>query len=505
MYNESTFIPKILLCGDEAEFFARVGNRPFKLVGHLEVFGEVNGQQFNLAKDGKIFFGGKLQDFNELRKNLALGVIDYVIFNSLRVYSIIRNYALSQNFVSTKIVTLEFFKTLPTEFFYDIYAEQKLMAQFKNLNIRTLLDVDGYFARGQLFTKPDDFTEIDCITDKPLPPITENFFAHVYKDFAQVGFKRYDAALIIERAPVDLNAMFIFLKNYTDLIIIFVRKSSGLADKFFAAKKKFARLRVMRMETGTWFFINRRTKPQDFCMYVVTHKPTPHEDKLPEGYKLIHAGHVNAKEDFGYLGDDTGDNISRLNLYINEITALYWFWKNTTHEIVGLCHYRRFFTTADDDAFAYEKILTRDAALELLERYDIIAAKLNCEMIIQRELVQNDCGKKLATMGESILRKHILKAQPDYLDAFDAVIDSMTFYKCNMFITRRNVLDAYCKWLFSFLIDATEEVLRGAKLQNLPWSPRRLMSFLAERMLTVWLIKNRLRIKELDIMFIKDL
>ena len=111
----------------------------------------------------------------------------------------------------------------------------------------------------------------------------------------------------------------------------------------------------------------------------------------------------------------------------------------------------------------------------------------------------------MATVGENILKKHIMHAQPDYLDAFEFVMNSTTLYKCNMFVTRRNVFDAYCKWLFSFLIDATEEALRVVNLQNLPWSPRRLMSFLAERMLTVWLMKNRLRIKELKIMQVEGL
>ena len=367
-----------------------------------------------------------------------------------------------------------------------------------------MLDVDGYFARGHLLIKPDDFTEIDCIIDEPLPPIKENIYTHTYKNFAQVGFKRYDAAMIIEREPQDFFPLFAMLENYTDFVITFARTGSELAKYLLAAQNNFERLRLLQLESGTWFLIERRINPQDFCMYVVTHKPTPHEGKLPEGYKIIHAGRAQSK-DLGYLGDNTGDNISRLNLYINEITALYWFWKNTSHEIVGLSHYRRFFTESDDATFAYEKILTRDAAMKILDRYDIITATLNCEMIIQRELIQNDCGKQLATIGESILRKHMLTAQPDYLDAFDAVMNSMTFYKCNMFVTRRNVFDAYCKWLFSFLIDATEEALRTVQLQNLPWSPRRLMSFLAERMFTVWLMKNRLRIKELDIMFIRDL
>lgn len=503
MYSELTFVPKILLCGDEAEFFARVGNRPFKLVGHLEVFGIVNGQQFNLAEDGKVFFGGRLQEFIELRKFLADGAVDFVIFNNLRVYSIIRNYAIKQGFVSTKIITLEFFKALPVEFFYDIYAEQNILAQLKNLNVRTLLDVDGYFERGQLLTKPDDFTEIDCIIEEPLLPIKENIYAHTYKDFAQVGFKRYDAALIIEREPQDFFPLFTMLENFTDFVITFARAGSDLAKYLLAAQKRFANLRILQLESGTWFLIERRTKPQDFCVYVVTYKDIK-LDEPPEGYKIIQGGREQGK-DLGYLGDDTGDNISRLNVYLNELTALYWMWKNTSHTVIGLNHYRRFFTESDDTTFASDKILTRDAALKILDRYDMIISTLTCEMIIQRELIQNDCGKQLTTIAEKILKKHLLRAQPDYAEAFDEMMESLTLYRSHLFITRKNILDAYCTWLFSFLIDATEEILRTVNLAAMPFSPRRLVAFFAERMLTLWLKKNRLRIKELNFMFIRDL
>ena len=504
MFGELSFVPKILLCGDEAEFFSRVNERPFKIVGHVKFFGEVDGKPLNVFRDSKVYLNGTLQHVNELLKSIVRGDVDYLVFNALREFHTVFNALKSAGFQSPKIITLEQFNTLPKEFFCDTDAEKKLMAQFKNLNIRTLLDVDGYFAKGRLFTKGDnDLTAIDCITDKPLLPIKENLYAHAYKNFSKVGFKRYDAALIVERPPMDFLAAFTFLKNFSDRLITFARNGSKLQRYIAGSKKSFSEIKSLRTAGGKWFFLTRHKPPENFCMYVITHKPVFYEDKLPEGYKLIHAGRaLNA--DLGYLGDDTSDNISALNPYLNEITALYWMWKNTSNEIIGLSHYRRFFTTADDDAFAYEKILTRDAALKILRDYDIITTFYSGEKN-QREYIELDCGSKLAKLGESIIKKYLLQAQPDYLGAFDYVLSAMTFYMCNMFVTRRNIFDAYCKWLFSFLLDATEEILRTMNFETLQSKQRRVMGFFSERMMTTWLIKNRLRIKELDIMFIKDL
>ncbi|EOJ2249152.1 DUF4422 domain-containing protein, partial [Campylobacter jejuni] len=57
-------------------------------------------------------------------------------------------------------------------------------------------------------------------------------------------------------------------------------------------------------------------------------------------------------EDFEWMcenmiGDDTGDNISHLNRYLNELTGIYWAWKNYDKlgnpDYIGYEHYRRHF------------------------------------------------------------------------------------------------------------------------------------------------------------------
>ena len=78
-------------------------------------------------------------------------------------------------------------------------------------------------------------------------------------------------------------------------------------------------------------------------MYVVTHKQVD----IPEiaGYKPIVVG-KNEVSYSDFVRDNTGDNIAEKNPNYCELTALYWMWKNDQKsDLVGLSHYRRFFST----------------------------------------------------------------------------------------------------------------------------------------------------------------
>ena len=70
------------------------------------------------------------------------------------------------------------------------------------------------------------------------------------------------------------------------------------------------------------------------CTIVVaTHKPY----RMPPDpcYLPLHVGKAG-KEEMGFAGDDTGENISRKNPYYCELTGLYWLWKNVHTDYKGL-------------------------------------------------------------------------------------------------------------------------------------------------------------------------
>ena len=103
-------------------------------------------------------------------------------------------------------------------------------------------------------------------------------------------------------------------------------------------------------------------------IFAMTHKQfdVPKE----ELYIPMHVGHAQAKQEYGYLGDDTGDNISDLNCYYAELSGVYWVWKNYTEaDYVGICHYRRFLTNEENKAFTQEQYEA------LLQKYDLITTK----------------------------------------------------------------------------------------------------------------------------------
>ena len=417
--------------------------------------------------------------------------------------------------VRSQLVSLREFKIIPTNAFYDVDSDHQLMKILKSSGIKILLDVDAHFAKSQLLTKgTNDFTEIDCISEEELLPIKENIYRRVYKKFSDCQFRHYDAALVYGRTNIDFTATFSALDGMTDDVITFARYDSDF-EKYLAANLNFfERIDFVPSFAGRWFICRRHKRPKDFAMYVVTHKKLPieHVEKLPEGYKIIHAGRA-ISQDLGYLGDDTGENISHLNPYLSEFTALYWMWKNTNHSIIGLSHYRRFFTESEekpfteinDFNFSHEKILTKDAAIKLLEDYDIIVTLLAQHYTTQFEDLKDNFGNELAVLIKNILKEKLLKLYPDYEKIFDYVMNSPTYYECHMFITRKAVFEKYCKWLFSFALDTFNEVSQKVSLEKFSIYDKRVVAHFTERMMTVWLIKNRLRVKEINKMFVSDI
>ena len=227
-------------------------------------------------------------------------------------------------------------------------------------------------------------------------------------------------------------------------------------------------------------------------IYVVTHKKVDLTKlELDKCYRLIRVGKYSEEESV-LLSDRTGENISDKNSNYCELTALYWIWKNERiANWVGLCHYRRYFTMSK---LVTDKssILSQEQVQKLLSKYDVVVPQKEYSYrgAYQAYL---DCGreKDIETTADVIQ-----KLYPEYMDSFQKeFIESAGGYPANMIICRKDVLNQYCKWLFSILF----EVEKNTNIKGYTEQEARIYGYLSERLLGVWLAKQNLKVKQLKI------
>lgn len=229
-------------------------------------------------------------------------------------------------------------------------------------------------------------------------------------------------------------------------------------------------------------------------IYVLTHKEI--EEKYdPLLYKPILNGSANSKKDYGYIRDDSGDNISKLHDNYSELTSEYWAWKNSKADVIGFCHYRRWFVKN----LRVEK-LDKSDILNDLEEYDIILPDksfFNQTLYdIQKELdVTNpnyDATYDDYFKVEDILEKYF----PEYSKFYKDVMNGKEMWAFNFFISNREIANNYFEWLFEVLNRLGEEI----DLSKYDSRDSRVFGFIAERLLTTYVVKNNFKVKEYPIL-----
>ena len=224
----------------------------------------------------------------------------------------------------------------------------------------------------------------------------------------------------------------------------------------------------------------------DTRIYVMTHKKIA---EIPdEMYIPLQVG-KEGKEDFGYIGDDTGAHISGKNSSYCELTGMYWLWKNVGCDIIGICHYRRYF-------IKNECLLDQVYIEKTIQKYPIIVPNSSCvpaeSVYKQYEKIHNS-GKDL-----DICREVIAERCPEYLPAFDFSMQGLLFSVGNMWITRKDIYDRYCSWLFDILFEVEERI----DMSEYDDYQKRVMGFLSERLFRVWLLMQPEAITEENIKMI---
>lgn len=228
---------------------------------------------------------------------------------------------------------------------------------------------------------------------------------------------------------------------------------------------------------------------------VAIHKPywIPADDV----YLPLHVG-KEGKQDIGFKGDDTGEHISGRNGTFCELTGLYWAWKNLQTDYTGLVHYRRYFTKKEKHSIAARKeaVLSKPDWEKLLAENPVIVADRREYYIETNRSHYNHAHPR---EGLDITEQIIKEQYPDYAKAFGLVMNRTWAHMFNMFVMRRDFFDSYCTWLFSVLF----ELEKRLDISAFDAYNRRVFGFVSERLLDVWLEKNKIPYKEQNVTFME--
>ena len=427
---------------------------------------------------------------------------DYVVFPDLALYYHGGQALVEKGFLAGQVVTYGYYaRYLRGKSFYALRNEWALAELCAKYSIRRILDYDLFFQRGQIYTKSglqekgEEFRIEGIAADRSVnPSILHNLYDATWERAEAVRLRHYD--LIVFSEERDVRECLQLLQDafdQADAWAFFLRKGSAAWQELPTLRlEDLGQTECVPCVNGAWFVLRKRTGV-DFACYVVQHKKCK-LPVMPQGYRSIHAGKRGAKP-LGIPGDDTGEEISGWNPFLNELTAMYWIWKNTRHAYVGMAHYHRFLAMRVTEGGADKGLCMANAddVRALLATYDIVVGEEWVKAWPNEALLMYDVGEQAAAYGRDLLLSAMNAYQPEYVEAFHDMAAGQGFFRCNMFFARKAVFDAYCEWLFSFLLPAAERM----DAERLHGKEKRVLGFWSERMLTVWLLRQNLRIKEL--------
>ena len=238
-------------------------------------------------------------------------------------------------------------------------------------------------------------------------------------------------------------------------------------------------------------------------IFVVYHKNAPLVQN--DVFVPIRVGKFAEDASNNLLADNTGDNIAHKNPYYNEMTAIYWLWKNYDEignpDYIGLNHYRRYFifkgskyayfeSQSIDDIF--EQInFCNGKVEEIFKSYDFIVPVPN-----KRKSVYHNYKVSHNIEDLELVLKILKEKYPEFTEAADKYIYGKGVYFYNMFVFKRQDFFNYCEWIFSVLDEYEKQTQRHDK-----------RFYVSERLTGIYITYLKMqgmRPAHLPVLFIKD-
>ncbi len=242
-----------------------------------------------------------------------------------------------------------------------------------------------------------------------------------------------------------------------------------------------------------------------------------------------------SKKDYKWLldnliGDDTGENISSLNRYLCEMTALYWAWKNYDKignpDYIGLMHYRRhlifnykniadlekhdkffcYYFTDFNELYGKNGYKDQAKIYNLISKYNIIHANvINHPNTVEKQFAELSVAPFYLKpeIFDNVIER-IRKEKPEYEEAMDTYLKKKEQYWYNCFIMPKEMFFEYAEFAFDILLKE-HNVLN---YDNYSVEAKRVLGFISERLLGIFITKKVLfegkTIKHIPLAFIEN-
>ena len=103
------------------------------------------------------------------------------------------------------------------------------------------------------------------------------------------------------------------------------------------------------------------------------------------------------------------------------------------------------------------------------------------------------------TEGLDLAEQIIKEKFPDYLPAFNTIMNRTWAYMFNMFVMRRNLFNDYMAWMFDILF----EIEKRVDITGWDNYESRIYGFVSELLLDAWLEKNKIVYYEQNVSFME--
>lgn len=222
---------------------------------------------------------------------------------------------------------------------------------------------------------------------------------------------------------------------------------------------------------------------------MATHKITAMPQNKDLYMPILVGATKNFREGITFQRDDEGNNISDKNPSYNELTALYWAWKNLNNvDIIGLVQYRRYFFKKFRNR-KLNNVLDKCDIIHLMKDSDVILPKMR-HYYIETNYSHYIHAHHQVPLDET--RRIIISLYPSYLVSFDKVMSKRSAHMFNMFIMKKKYFNEYCEWLFKILKNVEDSV----DISNYSLQEKRVFGYLSELLIDVWIDKNNISFVE---------